>query len=163
MIFGYFIGANNWAHGFGFASGAAWGWAIRPEWLRARRGRPVGSAMGVIGATAVAGAVGLALSAPGSGRHASLDTSADAAVGALRESLAPLVRSCTALARGDDAAARAASAARSASGPVDLDDLRATCAAMASRREDCRAAIADASVELAPEERVVCRALLEGE
>jgi len=52
MVFGFAVGADNWAHAFGFASGAAFGLAVRPAQLRRPRVRPI---------AAVGGAAGLAI------------------------------------------------------------------------------------------------------
>jgi rhomboid protease GluP len=64
FIFGFAIGADNWAHAGGLALGLAIGAAVRPEWIRARPGRRV--PLSLLGVAAVAAAVWLAVAPPAS-------------------------------------------------------------------------------------------------
>jgi rhomboid protease GluP len=57
MVFGFFIHADNAAHGVGFASGAVLGYFIKPVWLRLPGGRTVGVLLGLLGLAAAAGSV----------------------------------------------------------------------------------------------------------
>jgi rhomboid protease GluP len=65
FVFGFLIGADNWAHLFGLASGAAIGFAVRPEWLRLPAARPAVVVASVIGAAAALGTFALVMSQPG--------------------------------------------------------------------------------------------------
>jgi hypothetical protein len=64
FIFGFAIGADNWAHAGGLALGVAIGAAVRPEWIRARPGRRV--PLSLLGVAAVTAAVWLAVAPPAS-------------------------------------------------------------------------------------------------
>ncbi len=61
VVFGFFIGADNWAHAFGFASGLALGLAVRPSLLSRRAFRPFAIAAGAVGALGCAAAIALVL------------------------------------------------------------------------------------------------------
>lgn len=64
IFFGFMIGADNWAHAVGFASGGVFGFAIRPSTLARRGLRPVRILLGTIGIALALTAVGLALWPP---------------------------------------------------------------------------------------------------
>ncbi len=59
MIFGYFIGANNWAHLFGALSGAAIGLALPPRGWMHRRLRVVRAVIGGIAVVILIGALAI--------------------------------------------------------------------------------------------------------
>jgi rhomboid protease GluP len=62
FLFGFFVGADNWAHLFGALAGVAFGLAVRPEtWLR-RTLLPVRAAIGLLGVVATLAAVALIFS-----------------------------------------------------------------------------------------------------
>jgi membrane associated rhomboid family serine protease len=57
FIFGYFVGADNWAHLFGGVVGAAFGYAIRPARWTAPSLLPVRAVAGLVGVAAAIGAL----------------------------------------------------------------------------------------------------------
>jgi rhomboid protease GluP len=64
LIFGLAIGADNWAHGFGFASGLVLGLAVNPRKLRTRTARPIRIAIGALGVIGCAATFGLIVYGP---------------------------------------------------------------------------------------------------
>ncbi|CAN5376807.1 hypothetical protein BH11MYX1_BH11MYX1_02550 [soil metagenome] len=61
IVFGFMVGADNWAHGFGALAGAAFGFVMQPATWKAAAWKPVralGAAIGVIG---VVGGVALVM------------------------------------------------------------------------------------------------------
>lgn len=57
FLFGFVVGADNWAHGFGFLVGAAFGLAVKPAWWTRRRWLPARILLGFIGAAGTIGAL----------------------------------------------------------------------------------------------------------
>ncbi len=64
MIFGYFIGADNAAHGVGFVSGAVLGFVLRPRWWETGPLRALGFVLDLAGLAAAGACVYLALVPP---------------------------------------------------------------------------------------------------
>jgi rhomboid protease GluP len=65
ILFGFFINADNWAHFFGFVTGFACGFALRPAPWRARALAPVRFLVGLIGLAAAITAMVLIARPPG--------------------------------------------------------------------------------------------------
>ncbi|TMQ20594.1 MAG: rhomboid family intramembrane serine protease [Deltaproteobacteria bacterium] len=61
FVFGFAIGADNWAHLFGALSGAAFGLAVQPETWQRRSWLPVRAVTGLIGLVATLGALAIIL------------------------------------------------------------------------------------------------------
>lgn len=66
MVFGYFIGADNAAHGVGFVSGAVLGYLLRPTWLERGPARSLGVVVGLIGLISAGICIALTLFPPDS-------------------------------------------------------------------------------------------------
>lgn len=66
VLFGVFIGADNAAHVCGFLTGAAIGFAVRPDYLRRSRRIWLRVVQGLVGGAAALGLVGVALAPPDS-------------------------------------------------------------------------------------------------
>jgi membrane associated rhomboid family serine protease len=100
IVFGLFIGADNWAHVFGGLSGAAFGFAVRPEPWNAPRLVPLRAVLGLAGAVAAIGALVIIFTRT--------PVEADEAVQADRAFYEPFARMCRQLFDGDAAGARKA-------------------------------------------------------
>ena len=61
FVFGFAVGADNWAHLFGLVAGAAFGLAVKPAWWTRRRWLPVRILFGLVGAAGTIGALVLIL------------------------------------------------------------------------------------------------------
>jgi membrane associated rhomboid family serine protease len=61
FVFGFAVGADNWAHLFGALVGAAFGLAVKPAWWTRRRWLPARILLGLIGAAGAIGALVLIL------------------------------------------------------------------------------------------------------
>lgn len=61
IIFGFVVGADNWAHLFGLIGGAAFGFLVRPEVWRRRALIPARLLIGLIGAVGTLGAIAIIL------------------------------------------------------------------------------------------------------
>jgi len=48
MFFGFVINADNWAHAFGFVTGGAFGFFVKPEWIKQASLRPLVMIVGVV-------------------------------------------------------------------------------------------------------------------
>jgi membrane associated rhomboid family serine protease len=59
IVFGFAIGANNWAHGFGAASGVAFGYAVQPARWNARALRPLRVLLQAMGIAATVAALAI--------------------------------------------------------------------------------------------------------
>lgn len=59
LIFGYAVGADNWAHLFGGLAGAAIGFAVRPAWWTRRNLRVARAIVGVVAAAVLIGALAI--------------------------------------------------------------------------------------------------------
>lgn len=64
MLFGFLIGADNWAHGGGFAAGLLVGLMFDPRWLRHPIGKSVSALFGTVGLVVTLLAVALVLRPP---------------------------------------------------------------------------------------------------
>jgi membrane associated rhomboid family serine protease len=78
LVFGHFIGANNWAHLFGFLSGAALGFAGNPYRLQAKKSNNTNAVLGAVG-IAVTGAFAILCLRPPASSRAMAAELADAA------------------------------------------------------------------------------------
>jgi rhomboid protease GluP len=90
MVFGYALGADNAAHGAGFAVGALLGLLFRPNWLR-RRIAALDLVEGLLGALAMLGTVALALFPPSGSFQ---EWSAEIQMGPIREAYRAQARVC---------------------------------------------------------------------
>ncbi len=61
IVFGFMIGADNWAHGFGAIAGAAFGFAVPPATWRSAAAKPLRVVCGAIGVLGVVAAVALVM------------------------------------------------------------------------------------------------------
>ncbi|MDB4955222.1 MAG: Rhomboid family protein [Myxococcales bacterium] len=59
IVFGFAIGADNWAHLFGVISGAVFGFFVAPGWWRMRRLAPLRLVLGGVAAAAMVAALAL--------------------------------------------------------------------------------------------------------
>lgn len=61
FIFGFAVGADNWAHLFGLLAGAAFGLAVKPAWWAKKAWLPARVLFGLVGAAGTIGALALVL------------------------------------------------------------------------------------------------------
>jgi membrane associated rhomboid family serine protease len=66
MVFGFAIGADNWAHAYGFLAGGVFGYAVRPQWLKERAIRPLVAIVGALSLVAAAATTYATLDPPAS-------------------------------------------------------------------------------------------------
>jgi rhomboid protease GluP len=129
MVFGFLVGADNAAHGFGFAAGAVLGYLARPSLGRLPAARPLWIAAGFIGVAAAGTAVALAFFPPRETKAAPMITA-----GEVREIVLNAQAACRA--RGPQ------SGPAPGSQPADaLEDDAAydPCGQLTTWREQCRA------------------------
>ena len=73
FLFGFAVGADNWAHLFGALAGAAFGLTVKPAWWVRRRWLAARILFGLIGAAGTIGALVLILTRVPTPREASVD------------------------------------------------------------------------------------------
>jgi rhomboid protease GluP len=136
FIFGFFIGADNWAHLFGLLAGLAFGYSVRPRTWKTRGFAPLRAAAGVVGAVAAIAALGLIVRPPGM-TAAGMDEAAGRKEMARR--LEPYAEMCRLHWQGDDAGAlERMRALNGAAGKDDAAELRPLCDGFISMRNQCR-------------------------
>jgi membrane associated rhomboid family serine protease len=91
MLFGFFIGANNWAHAGGFVAGGGFGLAVDPRWLKRRALRPVVAIVGIAGVLGCFAATWAVIDPPASRFEAKLIARFEADI---RRDAAPLMQHC---------------------------------------------------------------------
>jgi len=146
FVFGYWVGADNWAHGFGFVAGAAFGYAVRPSVWTHPQLLPVRTLGKLIGAVGAIGALVIIFTRTPSPREASRPPDEDRA----GNGLAQLAVICRHYDSGDRAGARAAATAMlrgtqvndasEANDASEVNDasVEGMCAGLYEQRERCR-------------------------
>ncbi len=126
ILFGFAVGADNWAHLFGLLAGAAFGFAVRPAAWKRRIVLPARLLLGAIGVIGSIGAIAIILTRT----PAPIEETSDPALGAdgqLTEVIAGYGAVCTAFYGGDlPGAIAAAKQLEIADVGLDGDQLDAT-------------------------------------
>ncbi len=134
IVFGFVLGADNWAHGGGALAGAAFGYTVRPATWQRRAWLPVRAVAKTIGVFATAGALVIILT-----RHPAGPPSASVEELGLRVE-AQVCRLDHAGHRDEARALFETVFAPQGLAPSEPDlDLAIVCAALAQLRDECRA------------------------
>jgi len=155
IVFGFWLGADNWAHAFGALLGAAFGYAVRPAlWQRPRLVglRALGKLVGVAGAVGGLAIIFTRTPAPLAEAPDALDDAADDTA-----DLAPLVRVCRMYYSGDPAGA--ITAAKPLQGrDASAASVERMCDELYELREKCRTGSIPADADAREAQRALCEA-----
>jgi len=155
IVFGFWLGADNWAHAFGALLGAAFGYAVRPAlWQRPRLVglRALGKLVGVAGAVGALAIIFTRTPAPLAEAPDALDDAADDTA-----DLAPLVRVCRMYYSGDPAGA--ITAAKPLQGrDASAASVERMCDELYELREKCRTGSIPADADAREAQRALCEA-----
>jgi len=161
FVFGFAVGADNWAHLFGLITGAAFGLAVRPETWKRRSLIPVRAVAGLVGLVATLGAVAIIIT-----RAPQVpDETHDEAGTSLDESavMNSYIAICTKLYAGDTKGAIASATQTLAafgdgsSGEVREQFVVEMCDSLQQQRDDCKAGAARPDPAGADDDREMCR------
>jgi rhomboid protease GluP len=153
FVFGFAMGADNWAHLFGALTGAAFGLAVKPEAWTRRALFPLRTAIGLVGFVATFGAVMIIVTRTPSPPDETREAPGSAVdQRALENSYIDI---CTKLYAGDTKGAIATSTRRFTSSgggepSIEISEqvIVGMCDAMQQLRDDCKAGSAGADREL---------------
>lgn len=141
ILFGFAVGADNWAHLFGLLAGAAFGLTVRPATWRRRALMPARLLVGLAGAIGTIGAIAIILTRTASPPEVFDQDEGEDVAAASDQAMDRVVSVCVAYYAGDLPGARAGMQAMMGN-DVDRQDLDATgidgmCNSIQEIRERC--------------------------